>query len=88
MNILYAVTGWLCTFLGGAQDKLTVLESALRTIGLFGGGSGTSGKKKQRIEKSPNRFNARKSSTRFSLPLLAYSISTQRLENFQRTCQT
>lgn len=46
MKILYAVTGWLWTFLGGAQDKLTVLESALNTIGLLGGGSGTSGKSK------------------------------------------
>ena len=44
MNILQADTGWLCTFLGGAQDKLTERESALKTIGLLGGGSGTSAK--------------------------------------------
>ena len=47
MKILQAVTGWLCTFLGGAQDKLTVRESALKTMGLLGGGSGTSGNQKK-----------------------------------------
>ena len=38
----------MCTFLGGAQDRLTVRESALRTIGLLGGGSGTSGNRRKK----------------------------------------
>ena len=40
----------MCTFLGGAQDKLTERESALNTIGRLGGGSGTSATTKNPVK--------------------------------------